>query len=280
MFQICIRLYYCIGYYCTSLTVHTFFFLFRLKTFLEKNMINSVAAQDVPKEEALTNGSIENHENTRNSVVEQGIPEKEKMKISSIETNKKPCCQEVYRFTFIVMAISAMSQGFTSYMTASYRMLEKQYGLSAAQTGLLESIDNVTSLIVLLLVGYFGDKLNIARILGVCYINLGLGIILHALPYFLFKGNVVDTDFAQSGNISEIFKASDIICHLDNSTTALYSGTYGNFSGSSSTRSVFYLLIVARLVFGIGVAPRTSLPFAYINQQKGHNKGPILMGLY
>ena len=115
---------------------------------------------------------------------------------------------------------------------ASYRMLEKQYGLSAAQTGLLESIDNVTTLIVLLLVGYLGDKLNIARILGVCYINLGLGIILHALPYFLFRGNVVDTETAESGNMSDIFKSSDIICQLDNITSPLYNETHGNFSGS------------------------------------------------
>ena len=241
-------------------------------------MKNSVAPQHTPKEEETKSDSIENQESMRNSVAEQDIPKKEEMKSGSIETQHKLCCLEVYLFTFIVMAISALSQGFVSYMIASYRMLEKQYGLSAAQTGLLESIDNVTSLIVLLIVGYLGDKLNIAHILGVCYINLGLGIILHALPYFLFKGNVVDTDVTQSGNISEILKTSDIICQLDNITSALYNGTYENLSGTASSRSVFYLLIVARLIFGIGVAPRTSLPYAYINQQKGHNKGPFLMG--
>ena len=217
---------------------------------------------------------MENHE------AEQDTPNEEEVKNGSIETQMKPCCLGVYWFTFIILAISSIGQGFTAYMMASYRMLEKQYGLSAAQTGLLESIDNVTTLIVLLLVGYLGDKLNIARILGVCYINLGLGIILHALPYFLFRGNVVDTETAESGNMSDMFKTSDIICQLDNITSPLYNETHGNFSGSASWNGVFYLLLVARLIFGIGIAPRSSLPFAYINQQKGHNKGPLLMGLY
>ena len=70
---------------------------------------------------------------------------------------------------------------------AAITTLERRFHFNSQQTGLIASINEVSSLIVTLIVSFFGSYGNKPRWIGLSIGLVGLSLIMFALPHFLVE---------------------------------------------------------------------------------------------
>ena len=144
----------------------------------------------------------------------------------------------------------------------SLRMMERQFGLTATDTGLLHAIENIMAVSMILILGYLGDKYNIPRMLGICSLVAGVSYILPALPYFLnMKVSGTNQNLTAAPNFT-IGGHPDIVCHLGQlNTTACQVEDKGEMV---SNRQAYYIIVISRILLGLGFNSQPNLGAAYI----------------
>ena len=90
-------------------------------------------------------------------------------------------------FTGVYSITAFMSSLFSSYIISQITTIEKQFGLSSSQSGILLSCNDIGILLTALLFSYFARKIHIPRTLWVCAVLYGIAGILCSLPYFIAK---------------------------------------------------------------------------------------------
>ena len=181
-------------------------------------------------------------------------------------------------FSALAALYIILTLGEQLYLIASLRMLEKQYGFTATQTSLLLSIDNVTSLVMILIVGYLGDRYSKPRILAACYLTTAVGVVIEAMPYFLYKGNsesMFNTGIA-FGNMTNM-RRRDILCNPE-SVNISCTDLPSEEKLPKDNEHAYYVLIAARLLVGIGIAPRVALSMTYIYENTPKTKASMYIG--
>lgn len=68
---------------------------------------------------------------------------------------------------------------------AAITTLEKRFHLNSKQTGLMASIGDVSSMIVTIIVSFYGSFGHKPRWIGICVSFVGFSLILFAVPHFL-----------------------------------------------------------------------------------------------
>ena len=204
-------------------------------------------------------------------------PEEDESKIDILD-DKHYQYGKINIFSAFAALYIILTLGEQFYLIASLRMLEKQYGFTATQTSLLLSIDNVTSLVMILVVGYLGDRYSKPRILAVCYLTTAVGVGIEAMPYFLYKGNIesmFNTGIVFS-NMTNV-RRGDILCNPESVNTSC-TDLPSEEKLPEDNEHAYYVLVAARLLVGIGIAPRVALSMTYIYENTPKNKASMYIG--
>jgi len=132
--------------------------------------------------------------------------------------------------------------------------IERRFGLSSSQSGLIISSYDIASLIIILPVSYLGGKASASkpRWIACGMILLSIGNLFFALPHFITApytphGSDADEDFPLCGSADD-----DVDCSEE--------------SGMSSLASYRFLFIFAQFLHGFGAAPLLTLGTTFLDQ--------------
>jgi len=74
-----------------------------------------------------------------------------------------------------------------AYTTGVLRTLERRFGLSSSESGLVQSSNDIMHVTVVVFVGYFGLRGNKPRLICVTLAMAALGNLVMSLPHFVFR---------------------------------------------------------------------------------------------
>ena len=100
-------------------------------------------------------------------------------------------------FTAIVSCVVLFWMIGYAYTTGVLRTLERRFGLSSAQSGLVQSSNDIMHVSVVIFIGYFGLRGNKPRIICVTTSLAALGNLLMALPHWFFTSDTAAADSSQ-----------------------------------------------------------------------------------
>ena len=183
-------------------------------------------------------------------------------------------CLGIKTFTFFgcILILGMGVQG--QYFAGSIRMFEKQFGLSSSQTGVLLGVDNVSGLVMVLVLGYFGDVLNKAKMIAWCTLLSGIFTALMSLPHFISLGHKL---LEHNTSVNNQTSMEDIMCNyqIENKTDCSKKNMearvmYGQMA--------FWIFLLLRLLLGISGTSHFNLVLAYIQDNAPKNQSSVLIG--
>ena len=139
--------------------------------------------------------------------------------------------------------------------------LEVRYKFSSIQVGMIASTFDITVLVTVVFISYFGGNSHKPRWLGVGVFIQGLGSLLFASPQFIAG----EYDIGKDANLS--FEA----CRDVN-----------DFSPECNEESsnVYFIFILSNILIGIGAAPLFTVGTSYIDDIICPKHAPIWLGIF
>ncbi|XP_059154805.1 solute carrier organic anion transporter family member 2A1-like isoform X2 [Physella acuta] len=227
---------------------------------IQPNVINTIVNKpnDIPLNETLSNDS-------HNNDIEQSRTKLDDIQQHDIKTNVILTYPTIGCFTGIYSVAILITSTLTSYVNSQVTTLERQFGFSSKQTGLITSANDVGFLTCVLLTSYLASRINIPKFLGISCLLYGFSGLVCSMPHFLFG-------LAQGDNFNVTAPEGSvpgIVCRSNVSTTAcLTKGEHGHSSESSQhhVTTVSLVIIVAGMMLqGVGKSPRACLFIKYVD---------------
>ncbi|BFZ11093.1 hypothetical protein BsWGS_14132 [Bradybaena similaris] len=192
-------------------------------------------------------------------------------------------------FSISVLTTSTLS----TYVTSQVTTLERQFGFTSQQTGIIMAANDIGYLVCVLFVSYSASRLHIPRSLGIAAVLFGLSGIACSLPHFIFgapSGGDISTD---SQNVTSAFavitKRSSMfgaLCDPNNSTRDSCEGLAASRSSHSFlttpeqvAKASLVIIVLGMTIQGFGKAPRTSLSVTYIDDNTSNVNTGFYMGI-
>ncbi|KAK3087480.1 hypothetical protein FSP39_006508 [Pinctada imbricata] len=213
----------------------------------------------------------------------------------------RPACLQIFAnigtFTAINSVATLLTSTLQSYMGSQVPSIEKQFGLSSSQSGLLMSFNEIGFVICCLFVTSLARYVHIPRFLFFCYMVFGISGILCALPHFFGLSVRNEMDTSLRSNISnaseEVVSAqphfSKIpLCSIDkpfsfNDTDCGSSGhsdPEGELATVGRTRIVALTIIALGMIFqGMAKAPRSPFAAVFIDDNVDKRKTGFFVGI-
>ena len=109
------------------------------------------------------------------------------MSAAAVQPPRRRCSVPI--FTAIVSCVVLFWMIGYAYTTGVLRTLERRFGLSSSQSGVVQSSNDIMHVSVVVFIGYFGLRGNKPRIICVTTALAALGNLLMALPHFVFRAD-------------------------------------------------------------------------------------------
>lgn len=168
---------------------------------------------------------------------------------------------------FIFSCLGMIATGLTA---AGLTSLEKRFKLSSKQTGMIIAANDVSALLLIIFISYFGGHRNKARWLGIGALVTSLGCLLFALPHVLV-GKYTPLQFETTGTGDTcLFNTTGIL--RDEETCAEAKGY--------TAWKYMLVFIGAKLLLGAGTTPLFTLGPAYIDENVNPKVAPMYLGVW
>ena len=196
------------------------------------------------------------------------------------------CCATIFCFTVFYYFSSLTTSTLQIYISSQITTLERQFGFTSFQSGMLLSCNDAGYLLVTLFVGYQATRTHIPRGLGVSTILFGLGGIVCSFAYFLMPGKDILSDVNNTSHFQQQMETSDLhLCNpTDNSTSYLDQQCQqeGAVVGSPTSFTLVAMFIIAfgMVLQGIGKSPRMPFVSYYIDENVEKRKTSIYLGKF
>lgn len=170
-------------------------------------------------------------------------------------------------FIFLYSCLGMIATGMTA---AGLTSLEKRFKLSSKQTGMIIAANDVSALLLIIFISYFGGHRNKARWLGIGALVTSLGCLLFALPHVLV-GKYTPLQFETTGTGDTcLFNTTGIL--RDEETCAEAKGY--------TAWKYMLVFIGAKLLLGAGTTPLFTLGPAYIDENVNPKVAPMYLGVW
>lgn len=180
------------------------------------------------------------------------------------------------------------------YGSGVIRTLERRFGLRSAQTGLLQSANDIVHVCIVVFIGYFGRTAHKPRIICVTVMFTAAAGFMMASPHFLLSPSSADDQRKSSNNESGIHgsfgssqkqfcpisvangsAAAESPCEGFNSTGAASGGGGSLFSGA---HPAYYIFLCAQFISGVGGSGIHTLSLAFIDENAPESKSSFYIG--
>ncbi|XP_057317468.1 solute carrier organic anion transporter family member 4C1-like [Hydractinia symbiolongicarpus] len=171
----------------------------------------------------------------------------------------------------LFLSLFSILQGMlvNGLVSASIPHLEREFGLTSTSTGFISASNDVSGLLCVLIVSYYGDRGHKPKWLGCGAILTGIGAFFFALPKFL-KGHYT------AGTVSIRFQDFET-CQSNLTNTDININSCEKENGSN-----IYLVIfcVAEMIMGLGTAPLYTLGASFLDENVSPKNSPIYIGVW
>lgn len=158
----------------------------------------------------------------------------------------------------------------TGLTAAGLTSLEKRFKLTSKQSGMIVAANDVSALILIIFISYFGGHRNKARWLGIGALVTSLGCLMFALPHILV-GKYTPLKVETSG--------SEQTCWF-NSTKIPKDDTVCAEAKGYTAWKYMLVFVGAKLLLGAGTTPLFTLGPAYIDENVNPKAAPMYLGVW
>ncbi|XP_006819770.1 solute carrier organic anion transporter family member 4A1-like [Saccoglossus kowalevskii] len=220
--------------------------------------------------EAKTNTTTKDEENGVNGVVSKDRDDTVEDSLTCGWLNIRPSwLQRFNKAPWLASAISALMfvQGLTvnGFVYINLSTIETRFGLPSVATGLLVSTYDLTVVLLITFVSYFGATRNKARMLGIGAVIMGCGSLLWAVPHFTTGLYEYDTAYEDKATLCYPQANSSISTDCDD--------------GWHSLSYYFIVFVFAQILHGIGASPIYTVGYAYCDENVSHRKSSWYTGI-
>ena len=158
----------------------------------------------------------------------------------------------------------------TGMTAAGLTSLEKRFRLSSKQSGMIIAANDVSALLLIIFISYFGGHRNKARWLGLGALVTSLGCLLFALPHLLV-GKYTPLEFGDA--------ATGDVCFFNSTRAPSTVETCTEAKGYTAWKYML-VFIGAKLLLGAGTTPLFTLGPAYIDENVSPKAAPMYLGVW
>ncbi|XP_025102615.1 solute carrier organic anion transporter family member 2A1-like isoform X2 [Pomacea canaliculata] len=196
-----------------------------------------------------------------------------------------------------IYAISGlMTSTLSSYVNGQVTTIERHFGFSSEQTGIIMAANDIGFLVIVLFVSHIATRVHIPRFMGFATVLFGISGILCALPQFLF-GAPSPSDDIVMGNVSKAASAGASqtfqgqMCDTFNTTklsACLQPSTSTNTGVDTSSisnraranaMSALVIIVLGMVLQGVAKAPRHPLITTFVDNNIDKTKTGFYMGI-
>ncbi|BFZ20992.1 hypothetical protein BsWGS_24031 [Bradybaena similaris] len=236
--------------------------------------------------------------------VSQNPPAKDKLQGSSrsgvhrVDTSCgfwmcKPACVQplatIGVFTGVYSLANMLTQTLTYYVNSQVTTLERQFGFSSHQTGIIMAANDVGFLVCVLFAAHLASRTHIPRSLGVTTIVYGISGIACSLPHFLFGASIninptteninsTESNFSKqsavTGSLCDLFNNSRDPCETD--TVQTDSDRSAQTTEEKVAGISLVIIVIGMALQGFGKAPRLTYSVVYVDD----NTAKVNTGFY
>ncbi|XP_045183048.2 solute carrier organic anion transporter family member 2A1-like [Mercenaria mercenaria] len=209
----------------------------------------------------------------------------------------RPAFLQVFARIGAFIGIYSISGLLTStlsvYINSQVSMLEKQFGFSSAETGLLMSCNDIGFLSCVIFAGFIARKVHIPRGLGISTILFGVCGVMCALPYFMQDHSAYEIEnkpagLGMSDNMTVVRTMGRKVPMCGNETLNGEDGCNAAAGSAQATaniqqlhiKKVAFSLIAFGMVFqGVGKSVRYPFITLYVDDAVDKRKTGFYMGI-
>lgn len=142
---------------------------------------------------------------------------------------------------------------YIGYTSVNVSSVEKRYSFRSSLTGLYLVVYDVTIVIGILFVTYFGGKSHKPRVMGISLVIMSIGCIILSSPQFLFGSYKPNTNSVDDSHEECSISNSSHAAGTDEDCTPAHVGGY-------------IILLLGQIVIGIGATAAYTVALAYIDE--------------
>ncbi|KAL8573442.1 hypothetical protein ACOMHN_032457 [Nucella lapillus] len=204
-------------------------------------------------------------------------------------------CANMPLFTGVYSVSALMTSTLSTYVNSQVTTLERHFGFSSTQTGLIMAANDVGFLVIVLFISFIATKVHIPRALGCFTLLYGISGIVCALPQFLFGAPSLQ-DGADVNNISAVTSGRpsgrfqgqlcdgvSLVswnCSVSMDDSALTSQSPALESKARAhSGTALVILVVGMILQGVAKAPRGSFIVCYVDSNVVKVKTGFYMGI-
>lgn len=201
-------------------------------------------------------------------------------------------CARIGAFIGIYGISGLLTSTLGVYINSQVSMLEKQFGFSSSESGVIMSCNDIGYLCCVIFAGYIAKKIHIPRGLGFSTMLFGVCGILCALPYFIQDRAMFITENsrvgAMAGNnrsrefgdklpicVNETFFSGEASCNFKSNSVE----ESQNIERLNIKRIAFSLIAFGMLLQGVGKSCRIPFVTLYIDDTVHKSKTGFYMGI-
>ncbi|XP_069748270.1 solute carrier organic anion transporter family member 2B1 isoform X2 [Narcine bancroftii] len=177
------------------------------------------------------------------------------------------------KFFVLCHGLLQLSQLLVSgYMKSIISTVEKRFGMSSQNSGMLSSLNEIGSTVLIVFVSYFGSRIHRPRLIGCGGIVVSVAAFTMAVPHFLMAHYVYDRVAANRvDNISDVCQLTQAVQSRSNQTNGV--------DNARSDHRMLSLLMVGQLLLGVGGVPIQPFGISYVDDYANSRNSPLYLGI-
>uniref|UniRef100_A0AAV2KWE9 Solute carrier organic anion transporter family member n=1 Tax=Knipowitschia caucasica TaxID=637954 RepID=A0AAV2KWE9_KNICA len=158
---------------------------------------------------------------------------------------------------------------YSSYFKSTITTIERRYGLSSYSSGTISSLHEVSNTVLIVFVSYFGHRVHRPRVIGLGGLLMSVSALLLTLPHFVSQPYEYD---------SALHSRHDI-CNLHSNSSRPDSCGRDETRRLSDSTTLWLLMGLAQLLFGIGSVPIQPFGISYIDDFAHPGNSPLYIAI-